>query len=195
MPNSRASSPDSIGGEPPPEDPEEFCGYEDDDFVPRRPGGYAVNNGGYDNAGDCNSPGAASNHSDRSVGRPAVQKQHQPWKQKAVQVRPADYYLNLLKAARGQAGKGAATGAAAAGRNKASPASNASPITRKASGGVGTEAFDLDPAMEKLINDGRTGYGDQMRARADELVEVQRQEENARQAKKLEKEKEERSCE
>merc|ERR1711871_1556564 len=102
------------------------------------------------------SPGAASNHSDHILGNPPPKAQAQPWKQKAIQVKSADYYLDLLKAARGHGGK--------SGKNKVGQSCD-SP-----SGGGGAQAW----------SDGGAGYAEQMRLRASVVEATQRQEETAK---------------
>lgn len=112
----------------------------------------------------CQSPGAASAKSDGNTPAARAQPQAQPWKQKEVGVKSADYYLNLLKAARGTAGKAAPPG-------KAGQAGSPN-LPRKGSegGGGGAQAW----------GDGRAAYGDQMRARAKVVEATQKQEEGAR---------------
>merc|ERR1719482_1416680 len=90
--------------QPPPSRPPVLPGH--------RPESPASSAGGDDPPEFCMSPGAASNQSDpASLGKAAARAQSQPWRQKKISVAPADYYLNLLKAARGggkaglQAGK------------------------------------------------------------------------------------------
>jgi len=123
-----------------------------------------------DALGGCTSPGAASNQSDPGRPGPRPQPQAQPWKQKAVQVKSADYFLNLLKAARGQVGKAAPPGAMAAQSKAGQGASGPSPARRRPGDDDGTEAW----------GDGRSGYADQMRARAGVVEAAQKQEEGAR---------------
>lgn len=102
----------------------------------------------------CNSPGAASNMSDPSPGaRAAPRPQAQPWKQKAIQVKSADYYLDMLKAARGQK-------------------SSSSVCKSKPGGGDGAGAA-------QAWSDG-SGYAEQMRMRANAVEATQREEASAR---------------
>jgi len=127
----------------------------------------------------CDSPGAASNQSDPlSAGRPAPRSQPQPWKQKEIQVKGADYYLNLLKQARGQAGKAPPAGAMPT-RSKASQGGSCGNLVRRNSGGA-DEDWDSDM---RHCDDGRSGYAHQMRARASVVEAAQRQEETARHEK------------
>jgi hypothetical protein len=105
------------------------------------------------------SPGAASNRSDPMMDRQVPRQQAQPWKQKAISVQPADFYLNKLKAARGQA-----------------PANNGSSPTKKSAvplaASEGSEAVAWD--------EGPKSYADMMRMRARVVEATQRQEEGAK---------------
>lgn len=130
---------------------------------------------GYEGAAvdGCMSPGAASNQSEPlSAGGPAPRAKPQPWKQQAIQVNGADHYLNLLKAARGLPSKAAPTGAMPS-RIKVSQGGSYANLMKGASDADSAQAWD----------DGRSGYGDQMRARASAVEAAQRQEASARQEK------------
>lgn len=105
--------------------------------------------------GGCASPGVASNNSDPPAGRPA-KAQQQPWKQKTIQVKPADYYLDLLKAARGVGNKAPSV-------SKGKPGA---PFQKACAG----EAW----------SDAAVGYAEQMRVRASVVEATQKQEESAK---------------
>lgn len=109
----------------------------------------------------CLSPGAASNQSEQNSRQPRA-RGAQPWKQKAIKVAPTNYYLELLKAARG--------------KGKPAPASGASPGYSAARGGDESSAGGAALAWE----DGQRGYADQLRRRADDVQATQRREEGAR---------------
>jgi len=87
-------------------------------------------------------------------------------------VNGADYYLNLLKAARGQPSKAAPTGAMPS-RSKAPQGGSYANLMKGGSDADSAQAWD----------DGRSGYGDQMRARASAVEAAQRQEASAKQEK------------
>jgi len=101
----------------------------------------------------CNSPGAASNQSEPNAKMTRA-RAAQPWKQKAIKVAPTDYYLELLKAARGQ-GK---------------------PPPKGGAGADGSAAAGAAVAWD----DGQRGYADQLRRRANDVEATQRREEGAR---------------
>lgn len=104
------------------------------------------------------SPGAMSNRSDpTSMDKQAPRKQAQPWKQKAINVQPADFYLNNLKAARGQATTGG------------------SPAKKPAVPLVASEGSEAPSWGE-----GPKSYADMMRMRARVVEATQRQEEGAK---------------
>jgi hypothetical protein len=103
------------------------------------------------------SPGAVSNRSDPSVDRPAARQQAQPWKQKAINVKPADFYLNQLKVARGQAPA-----------NTGSSPPKKSAVLPVASEGSEAAAW----------GEGPKSYADMMRMRARVVEVTQRQEES-----------------
>lgn len=88
-----------------------------------------------------------------------------PWKQKAIQVQPTDYYLDMLKAGRGNGDKKAAPGGIAGGRGRGDDDS----------GAVAPAAWDDGAA--------RGGYAAQMRQRASDVEATQRREEGVRQEK------------
>jgi hypothetical protein len=103
------------------------------------------------------SPGAISNRSD-----PAPRAQACAWKQKAISVQPAEFYLNKLRAARGRDGKPAPT------------QSHSSP-PRKSSGAM----LVSESATPNAWDD--PAFVDQTRLRARAVEATQRQEEGARQ--------------
>mmetsp|Transcript_33520 Transcript_33520/g.53422 ORF Transcript_33520/g.53422 Transcript_33520/m.53422 type:complete len:847 (-) Transcript_33520:76-2616(-) len=101
------------------------------------------------------SPGAASNRSDPMDRR----QQPQPWKQKAISVQPADFYLNKLKAARGHA-----------------PVNSGGSPVKKTSVPLAASEGSEAPAW----GEGPKSYADMMRMRARVVEATQRQEEGAK---------------
>jgi len=119
------------------------------------------------------SPGAASNPGD--PGRAAQQRPH-PWKQKSIQVQSTDYYLQLVKAARGQSNPpapGTAVPPAKGGYSRASAA------IREGAGAAAVGGAVAD-GMAALGNRSPENYAEQVRQRAEVVEAAQRREEGAR---------------